>query len=182
MEILIELIDFIVSKDWLFYCFIYSVLFWTYKLVKLLNWFFKRLEGLSLSDSKDRLSIPKIEFVRQVIDWCVENLGLPPKTNQLPGITLRYYEHKSWGGLYSPSSKEIIVYWNSHDSLLSIINTVIHEYQHFLDLQTGKDDKAYTREMEKVGYYKNIFERRARKVARKYEKSCFTAMKGKGII
>lgn len=130
----------------------------------------------------EQLTVSKIEFIRQIVAWCIENLGFPYKMNRWPKITLRYYRHKKWGGTYHQATKEITLYWGSHSQTLDIINTIIHEYQHFLDIRDGKDDVEYSKEMETVGYHKNFFERRARKVASKWERSCYDDLVKKGII
>lgn len=134
------------------------------------------------STSGEELTVSKIQFAREVIAWCAENLGLPPKTKKLPLVTVRYYRHKKWGGLYCQSTKEIFIYWNGHHNYLSRINTLIHEYQHFLDLRNKHDDKEYARELKAVGYHNNIYEKRARQVAADWEKLCYQAMIKKGII
>jgi hypothetical protein len=134
------------------------------------------------SNSKERLGVSKIEFLRQVVNWCAQNLGLPADSKRLPNITLRYYEHKRYGGVYFQGSKEIVLYWDSHSDLINRINTIIHEYQHFLDIRNKKHDKEYAKELNTVGYQKNIFEKRARKTASDWERNCYDAMVSKGII
>ena len=66
--------------------------------------------------------------------------------------------------------------------LMEIIDTTIHEYQHYLDLKNQKDTKAYEKESHEVGYHKNYFEVRARNTAAKHRESCYKALKKKQII
>jgi hypothetical protein len=123
-----------------------------------------------------------VQFVREVVEWCVENLGLAKKTNHPPNVQLVYHKHSGKYGHYFSMNKQITIYWGSHSSIMEIIDTTIHEYQHYLDLRNSNDAKAYDKESEKVGYYKNIYEVRARKIAEKHRGACFQALKKKNII
>ena len=162
-----------------------SLAYWIYRIVAGILSFLKRLFGLfsnAPTNIEEKLTVSKVEFVRQVVAWCAEHLGMPPKINRLPNITMRYYRHSKWSGLYSQYNKEITIYWDNHWDLLTLINTVIHEYQHFLDLRNSKDDQEYAKELAKVGYFDNLYEKRARKTASIWERQCYEAMVKKGII
>jgi len=150
-------------------------------LLKLANWLLGDSKTLK-PNSKEQLLVSKIEFVRQVVKWCALNLGLPADSKRLPNITLRYYRHLRYEGLYFQGSKEIVLYWDSHSDLINRINTIIHEYQHFLDIRNKKHDQEYAKELNIVGYQKNIFEKRARKTASDWERNCYDAMVSKGVI
>ena len=63
-----------------------------------------------------------------------------------------------------------------------MVNTVIHEYQHFLDIRSGKDDRAYDKEIKEVGYQDNSFERKAREVANRWQKACFKDLENRGMV
>lgn len=140
-------------------------------------------EGYTSPESlTTQLSVSKIEFIRQIVGWCVENLGMPPKISRWPNITLRYYQHKKFDGTYSQPTKEITVYWASNPTLMDIVTIVIHEYQHFLDIRNGKHDEEYTSELQRVGYHNNPFEIRARKASSQWGKACFDEMRRRGVI
>jgi Zn-dependent peptidase ImmA (M78 family) len=95
-------------------------------------------------------------------------------------VDLRYYKHRKVMGTYQQRSKLITVYWGSHADLREVVNTVIHEYQHFLDIRSGKDDRAYDKEIKEVGYQDNSFERKAREVANRWQKACFKDLEKRG--
>ncbi|GHB49242.1 hypothetical protein [Mongoliitalea lutea] len=136
---------------------------------------------LSIKDAES-LNVTKIQFIREIVDWCVENLGLASNSNHPPSVELMYYKHSKLSGVYYTNGKRIIVYWGSHQNLLDIIDTTIHEYQHYLDLKNMKDVKAYDKESEDVGYFENYYEVRARKVAAKHRVACFKYLKKQQII
>lgn len=185
MSILYSIIDFFTADTfgsiYLFCLTIYLIYIILSAILKLINWLFGDSKTLK-SNSKEWLAVSKIEFVRQVVKWCAQNLGLPADSKRLPNITLRYYRHQRYGGLYFQGSKEIVLYWDSHSDLINRINTIIHEYQHFLDIRNKKHDQEYAKELNTVGYQKNIFEKRARKTASDWERKCYDAMVSKGVI
>jgi hypothetical protein len=154
--------------------FLGQILYLTFKYI--------REEYKNPASSSTQLSVSKIEFIRQIVGWCVENLGMPPKINRWPNITLRYYQHKKFGGLYHQPTKEITVYWANNPRLMDIVDIVIHEYQHFLDIRNGKHDEEYESEMQRVGYHNNPFEIRARKASSQWGKACFDELRRRGII
>lgn len=185
MQLVNSIIEGAIRLEWGPICVILGVVFWTYQFVRWILSFCDWLFGFSIATNikvGEELTVSKVEFVRQVVSWCSEYLGMPPKINRLPNITMRYYRHSKWSGLYSQYNKEITIYWDNHWDLLTLINTVIHEYQHFLDLRNSKDDQEYAKELAKVGYYKNIYEKRARKTASIWERQCYEAMLKKGVI
>jgi hypothetical protein len=128
-------------------------------------WILRQISNFPL----DAIPIKKIAFCQLVIDWCHENISY--KTTQKPKLVLSYYPHKKLGGTYSTTGHECTIYVNSHETVLTVINTVIHEYVHAR--QRDKNfQKMYDRYNDEVGYENNPFEIEARNVARKYEKKC----------
>jgi hypothetical protein len=184
MQFIENLIEDAINLELPALCVVVLLIFWTYQIgrgiFKILCWMTD--SSASSYGSAEQLAVSKVAFVREVVSWCAEHLGLPPKINRLPHITIRYYRHAKWGGLYFQRTKEIVIYWDSHWNLLTRINTVIHEYQHFLDLRNNKDDQEYAKELKKVGYFENIYEKNARKTASAWEKQCYEAMVKKGVI
>jgi hypothetical protein len=59
---------------------------------------------------------------------------------------------------------------------------LIHEYQHFIDIQNLQEDRAYDKELKQIGYQNNSYERRARQVADRWEKTCLQEMKQRGLL
>jgi hypothetical protein len=128
------------------------------------------------------LLVSKAAFIREVLRWCVEHFGLPPRCRTWPRVDLRYYKHRKVMGTYQQRGKVITVYWGSHADLREVVNTVIHEYQHFLDIRSGKDDRAYDKEIKEVGYQDNSYERRARELADRWQKACIKDLEKRGLV
>jgi hypothetical protein len=125
----------------------------------------QRLSKLTLSD----LPIKKTTYCQIVLDWCHESLSTPNSSK--PNLTLKYYPHKKFAGVYKSDSNECQIYIHNHQSLREIANTVIHEYVH--SRQKCKDfDKLYEKHQREVGYEMNPFEVEARDIAKKHEKEC----------
>ena len=132
-------------------------------------WVLRKICKLSL----DVLPIKKTTFCQLVVDWCHENIS--HSNTQKPNVTLSYYSHKKWGGVYLSIRHECLIYINNHNSILDVTNTVIHEYVHAR--QKNKDfDKKYEWYQTQLGYYSNPFEIEARKLASKYEKECLLSI------
>lgn len=129
-----------------------------------------------------QLNCSKANYIKEVINWCAINMGMPPKVKQLPNIIIRYYKHKKLLGVFNFHGKQISVYVNGHENLLKLTNTLIHEYQHFLDIRNTNDQKDYAKILENIGYEKHPFEIAARNAADKYEKSCINDMVQRGLI
>ncbi len=129
-----------------------------------------------------QLQVSKAAFIREVIRWCVGHFGLPPRCRTWPRVDLRYYKHRKVMGTYQQRGKVITVYWGSHADLREVVNTVIHEYQHFLDIRSGKDDRAYDKEIKEVGYQDNSYEKKARELANRWQKACLKELEKRGLV
>lgn len=126
--------------------------------------------------------VPKVAFAREVIRWCMQHLGLPKGKKAGPRLLLRYYRHRKVMGTYQQRSKTITLYWGSHVDLKEVVNTLIHEYQHFLDIRTNQEDKAYDKELKQIGYQQNSYEKKAREAANRWDKACLQEMKQRGLL
>jgi hypothetical protein len=138
-------------------------------------------KGKSTS-STQAVRVPKVVFAREVIRWCMLHLGLPKGKRTGPRLLLRYYRHRKVMGTYQQQSKTITLYWGSHASPKEVVNTLIHEYQHFLDIRSGKDDRAYDKEIKEVGYQANSYEKKAREVANHWQKACLKELEKRGVV
>ena len=134
------------------------------------------------TSSLQEVRVPKVAFAREVIRWCMQHLGLPKGKKAGPRLLLRYYQHRKVMGTYQQRSKTITLYWGRHVDLKEVVNTLIHEYQHFLDIRTNQEDKAYDKELKQIGYQDVSYERRARQVADRWEKACLQEMKQRGLL
>lgn len=128
------------------------------------------------------VQVPKSAFAREVICWCMQHLGLPKRSKTGPRLLLRYYRHRKVMGTYQQRSKTITLYWGSHVDLKEVVNTLIHEYQHFLDIRTNQEDRAYDKELKQIGYQDNSYEKKAREAANRWDKACLKEMSSRGLL
>jgi hypothetical protein len=63
-----------------------------------------------------------------------------------------------------------------------IINTVIHEYTHYLDMPAQQNQKEYNRYLKQIGYFDNPYEINARVTADRYTPLCFEDMQRLGFV
>ena len=157
-------------------CCVALWLFWV-----LSDWLGGKSKGASTS-SLQAVQVPKVAFAREVIRWCMQHLGQPKGSKTGPRLLLRYYRHRKVMGTYQQRSKTIRLYWGSHANLKEVVNTLIHEYQHFLDIRTNQEDKAYDKELKQIGYQDNSYEKKAREVANRWEKTCLQELAQKGLL
>ena len=104
------------------------------------------------------------------------------KIKQYPTVDIRYYKHSKWGGLHYGNGK-VVIYTKSHKDVHEIVNTVLHEIGHHLQMKT--DPKEYNRynEYEKIhGYWFNPCEIYARDFSTKHLQPCIEYLESKGII
>lgn len=168
--------------------------FWTYWSIYMgtifLIWIFKKdKDDKSPSDKQYKawrsqflLKTNKTAYIRAVVYWCVQNLGVPKGNNKIPGIVVRYVKQDKFLGLYCSARKEIIIYIKAHEDLLQLTNTVIHEYDHFLRIRNVNDQKNYNKVLNEIGYDKHPLEIYARETADKHELSCFREMAERGLL
>ena len=128
--------------------------------------------------------ISKIGFCRQVVRWCVSNMGVP-KDRVVPGLSLSYVRKAGKVlGTYSFSQRHIRIFVQhpEHRDLLQLIDTIIHEYQHHLEITDGKKSKLYDQKTAEVGYQNNPFEVSARKTAEALREKAYRHLVDKNLI
>jgi hypothetical protein len=122
--------------------------------------------GLKVKD----LKIPRRTFVMLVLKWCTANLG----TNSYPfNLQIYYHRNLKWGGRYKHWNRLIIVYVYEDLLLLDLVDSVVHEYIHYLQFAKKNTERDYNESFNELGYWQNTFEVEARKQAGKFKDSCF---------
>ena len=118
----------------------------------------------------DQLNIPKTQYVRLVVKWCINNICVGKKYN--PIITLKYHNNKKLHGTYDFITNEIVIYINTHSTILQLTNTIIHEVVHMTQGRGMKMSKKYSRETQDKGYLNNEYEIQCRTKSSKYDLQC----------
>jgi len=83
-----------------------------------------------------KLSYSKKEFEdigEKVIDWCIDEFGLSKHYEHYPYIEIDIDEEDySLMGEFIGDNNEIIIYLNAMNNIDDFINTIIHEYIHYM--------------------------------------------------
>ena len=119
---------------------------------------------------KYQINCSKIEFVRAVIRWCLQNLDENKK--RVIHLNLKYTKHKTLMGSYSYYNKTITIYFGSHKSIESLVDTIIHEHDHSKAITLKKHQAEYDKFTKEKTYYNNPYEVRARKAGADYRLKC----------
>jgi len=121
-------------------------------------------------------------LIRQIVYWCKDQMGLPPKVKTIPEIKISYYKHQKIAGLYHTQKQCIVIYPKSNESLLKLVDSVIHEYVHFLEMRSPKDAIAYSKFQATHGYINNPYEVSARKIAAEKRDECIQYLLNNNFI
>ena len=117
-----------------------------------------------------RYQIEKI--INLSIEWCFLNLGV---RKWCPNITVDIVtEDIEFGaGWYLPyrHESEIGINLKCNTTILDLIDTIIHEYTHYL---RPNFQKEYEKVSKEFTYDKNPLEIEAKQMARRHRKKCFT--------
>jgi hypothetical protein len=110
-------------------------------------------------------------------------MDYPSGHKYYPQVKIYYYKTKrNRFGDYSSNVSLIRIFINNHTSVEELVDTIIHEYTHYLQMTTQQHQKEYNRYLKQKGYYDNPFEINAREAADKYTSIYLKDMKLKGLI
>lgn len=121
---------------------------------------------------KQQIINPKIsnkKFIEACAQWVLAQYKKPPGF-RYPNFQISYRKKniEKIMGCFIPASRTVLIYWNHpahRNNLKELLNTLIHEIRHSLDLRNQKSNKHYQIETEQKGYYQNSYEVVARKDA-----------------
>lgn len=104
----------------------------------------------------------------RVMNWCKKNIGINYRRKYLPDLEWHTARDVSWDcGDYDFEDNLITLYKGSHRSVIELISTIIHEWQHYL-----QSSKKYYEYADQYTYDKNPFEKQANYIADKYKYQC----------
>ena len=105
------------------------------------------------------------------LNWCMNKWGLSRYQDDFP--KLRCYKKGDGGGFYGhfdDLDNTIIIYLQPHPDVLTLIETVIHEYVHYKQNVTENYDR-YAEQYEE--YNDNPYERTAISRSARWKERCF---------
>ena len=108
----------------------------------------------------------------QALDWCILNIKKEGGATSPPKLVIRNHDKGEVLGTYNYYSKTITIFINRHNSLKLIIDTLIHEYVHYIQLKSDDDNKLYDKLTAIDSYWNNSFEIEARNYAKAYRLKC----------
>ena len=167
------------NSFWFWWSLYMSVLLILY----IIGSYFEKSNVTKIKKKDYNIIVTKSKFVNEVLKWCMKNMDYPTGHKYYPQVKICYYKTKrNRFGDYASNTRLIRIFINNHSSVEELIDTIIHEYTHYLQMPTQQDQKEYNRYLKQKGYYKNPFEINARETADKYTSICLKEMKRKGLI
>ena len=122
------------------------------------------------------LRISKKKMVESVLQWCETNHSIPKKRGKL-SYKINYYNHSKVEGSYCGYTKNITIYITPEKRVIDVVDTLLHEFQHHIDMRTQRDVRLYSKQLSEFGYDKHPMEISARKFAKQHRDTCFATFK-----
>jgi hypothetical protein len=167
------------NSFWFWWAVYMSVILITY----IIGSCFESSKEVGPKENDYNIKVTKSRFINEVVKWCMNNMDYPTGHKYYPQVKICYYKTKrSRFGDYTSNVRIIRIFINNHNTVKELINTIIHEYTHYLDMPTQQEQKEYNRYLKQKGYFENPYEINARKTADKYTSSCLKEMIRIGFI
>lgn len=122
------------------------------------------------------LRISKKKMVETVLQWCETNHSIPKKRGEL-SYKINYYSHSKVEGSYCDYTKNITIYITPEKRIIDVVDTLLHEYQHHIEMRTQKEVRLYYKQLSEIGYDKHPMEITAREFAKQHRDKCFETFK-----
>ena len=122
------------------------------------------------------LRISKKKMVESVLQWCETNHSIPKKRGKL-SYKINYYNHTKLEGSYCGYTKNITIYITPEKRIIDVVDTLLHEYQHHIEMRTQKEVRLYSKQLSEIGYDNHPMEITAREFARQHRDECFETFK-----
>jgi hypothetical protein len=126
------------------------------------------------------------KFIEYCTDWILSQYKITGSYRR-PCILISY-KRKNLGkvmGTFNPLTRTVILYWrhpHHENNIKELLNTLIHEVRHSMDLRNRQSNKLYTSETEQKGYFNNAYEVVARKDADTLQDKLFDWAVSKHLI
>ena len=132
---------------------------------------------LGLNTQVDNMDIKSIRnVIKNTTKYCVDTFGINKrkKTEFTVSICKQRGGEKSYGQ-YCPYENKITIHYDNCTKLKDLIQTVIHEYTHYM--QPVKS--SYHKLLKKYGYDNHPMEIEAREMEKQYYNECWNQIKNK---
>ena len=128
------------------------------------------------SDKIRDLKISKKKMVENVLQWCELNHSVPKYRGKL-SYKINYYSHSKVEGSYCGYTKNITIYITPEKKIIDVVDTLLHEFQHHIDMRTQREVRLYSKQLSEFGYDNHPMEISARKFAKQHRDTCFATFK-----
>lgn len=122
------------------------------------------------------LRISKKKMVENVLQWCELNHSTSKYRGKL-SYKINYYSHSKVEGSYCGYTKKITIYITPEKRIIDVVDTLLHEYQHHIDMRTQREVRLYSKQLSEFGYDNHPMEITARDFARLHRDTCFENFK-----
>ena len=113
-----------------------------------------------------------IEFFKEVLTWCQQNIKLGKDRKIKPRIDVSFSQKGNVLGYYQYNIKKIMMYVLKNRTLRANAQVFIHEYVHHLQIRGKNDNIRYNNLTRRKGYYLNDFEREANAISDQFIDEC----------
>lgn len=129
-----------------------------------------------------KTNVPWAKLAREIM-WFTGSVLRENKISHYPDITLRYYKHRRWAGVYYGGTQEIVVYLKNHSTVGEFVDTVLHEVCHHIQNKgKNREYRKYSEYNSKYGYHNNPLEVESRQFAREHTAACLAYLEKKQLI
>lgn len=122
--------------------------------------------------------VPYARLVRETI-YFTGGILAEKGIRYYPSFTLRYYRHSKYAGVFNG---EVVIYLKSNSDIPELVDTVLHEVQHYIQSRTDRHYKLYGRYTAERGYRDNPFEIECRAFAARHRDECLKYLESKQLI
>lgn len=121
----------------------------------------------------------KIRKIERVFDWCIRHYGKSKYFKTYPVLVISYSKASKFHGEFATDDSslddidaELVMYLHNLRSVRQIVQTLIHEYQHYLQSPIW-----LSRYYNTTSYSKNPYEIEAEREAKLKYKQCIKDLK-----
>jgi uncharacterized protein YjaZ len=150
----------------------FSILFLIYVVMTIKESKANKHKSVKIKD----LKISKKKMVEAVLQWCETNHSIPKYRVKL-SYKINYYKHTKLEGSYCGYTKNITIYITPEKRIIDVVDTLLHEYQHHIEMRTQKEVRLYSKQLGEFGYDNHPMEISARKFAKQNRNRCYERFK-----
>ncbi len=123
-----------------------------------------------IKPKRDWKSIPPNKLVQDVLFWAQFNIPFGKNRKVRPKIKVNFSREEEAYGRYHFTTRTIEIFYKRHELIEELVDTILHEYVHHLQLMYVKTEMEVNLLIGKIS--DQPFEDEARLIAKKYRRMC----------